>query len=236
MLAAVDFQNPMLWAILIGWIMSVVLHEFAHGIVGYWGGDYTIRERGGLTLNPFQYIDPLVSIALPAVYLLMGGVPLPGGATYIRRDLLRSRYWDAAVSLAGPVMNVLLFLACVLPLHPKMGWADYATYPAGWTGGQTFLAAMALLQFTSVILNLIPIPPLDGFQALLPFMDEGSRRKFDPPVSTYLFIGFFIVLWRVPAIMQTFYGWFDAILRAMGFDDVALYAIGSSFNYALFGK
>ena len=40
---------PLFWAILIGWVMSVTLHEFAHGVVAYWGGDYTIRERGGLT-------------------------------------------------------------------------------------------------------------------------------------------------------------------------------------------
>ncbi len=109
MLATVDLKSPLLWALLIGWILSVVLHEFAHGIVAYWGGDYTIRERGGLTLNPLQYIDPVMSIALPALFLLMGGIPLPGGATYIRNDLLRSRLWQSAVSLAGPAMNLLIF-------------------------------------------------------------------------------------------------------------------------------
>ena len=68
-LAAVDFQSPLTWAILIGWIMSVVLHEFAHGLVAYLGGDYTIKERGGLTLNPIQYIDPVISL------LAAGGLP-----------------------------------------------------------------------------------------------------------------------------------------------------------------
>src|SRR5438874_11588541 len=89
-LAAADYSNPLFWAVFIGWIMSVVLHEFAHGLVASWGGDYTIRERGGLTLNPFQYIDPVMSLLLPAVILLIGGIPLPGGVTYVRRDLLRS--------------------------------------------------------------------------------------------------------------------------------------------------
>ena len=59
-----DFSNPLLWAVFIGWIISVVLHEFAHGIVAYWGGDYTIRERGGLTLNPLQYVDPVFSLVI----------------------------------------------------------------------------------------------------------------------------------------------------------------------------
>src|SRR5689334_21045736 len=110
MLADVDFANPMVWAILVGWIISVVLHEFAHGLVAYLGGDYTIRERGGLTLNPLQYVNPTMSILLPALFLLMGGIPLPGGATYVRRDLLRSKEWQSAVSLAGPCMNFLLFV------------------------------------------------------------------------------------------------------------------------------
>src|SRR5438067_10238941 len=106
MLSAVNVQNPLLWAVLIGWILSVVLHEFAHGLVAYVGGDYTIKERGGLTLNPLQYVDPLMSIVLPAIFLLMGGIPLPGGATYIRRDLLRNKLWNSLVSAAGPAMNL----------------------------------------------------------------------------------------------------------------------------------
>src|SRR3954467_11348542 len=81
MLAVVDFSNPVLWAVFIGWIMSVVLHEFGHGIGAYLGGDYTIRERGGLPLTPLQYIDPVFSILIPAVIFLAGGIPLPGGVT-----------------------------------------------------------------------------------------------------------------------------------------------------------
>src|SRR5678816_1886117 len=90
------YSNPLFWAVFVGWVLSVVLHEFAHGLVAYLGGDYTIRERGGLTLNPLQYVDPVNSIILPLVFLLLGGIPLPGGVTYIRKDLLRSRGWDAA--------------------------------------------------------------------------------------------------------------------------------------------
>src|SRR5262245_49104945 len=121
-LAVVDYSDPLLWAAFIGWILSVVLHEFAHGIVAYWGGDYTIRERGGLTLNPLQYIDPVMSLLLPAIIFVTGGVPLPGGVTYIRRDLIRTRGWRVATSLAGPAMNVILFLLLCLPFHPTIGW------------------------------------------------------------------------------------------------------------------
>src|SRR3954447_14960501 len=115
MLAVTDFANPMLWAVIIGWIFTVILHEFAHGVVGYLGGDYTIKERGGLTLNPLQYIDPLNSLVFPAIALLLGGVPLPGGVTYVHRELLRSRAWSSLVALAGPAVNFILFLLCALP-------------------------------------------------------------------------------------------------------------------------
>src|SRR3954468_23140025 len=152
MLAAVDFANPLLWAVFIGWIMSVVLHEFAHGIVAYWGGDYTIRERGGLTLNPLQYVDPMMSIVLPIVFLLMGGIPLPGGATYIRRDLLRSRFWDSAVSAAGPLMNLILFSILAYFLSPGFGWLDISKPAGDWTTTQKFVGAMCVLQLLSVIL------------------------------------------------------------------------------------
>jgi len=124
MLAVVDFQSSLTWAIIIAWIMSVVLHELGHGLVAYLGGDYTIRERGGLTLNPLQYIDPVFSLLIPALILIVGGVPLPGGVTFVRMDLIRSRAWESAVSAAGPAMNFLIFLLCALPMHPKLGWIE----------------------------------------------------------------------------------------------------------------
>jgi Zn-dependent protease len=195
LLARIDFDDNTIWAVLIGWVMSVTLHEFAHGLVAYWGGDYTIRERGGLTLNPIQYVDPLMSIVLPIVFLLMGGIPLPGGATYIRRDLLRSRGWDAGVSAAGPAMNLILFGLLAIPLLPQIGWIDVRLSPLQWTTAQKFVAAMCYLQLLSVILNLVPVPPLDGFGIIGPFMNQDTRlRLMMPPTSTMLFLGFFLIL------------------------------------------
>jgi Zn-dependent protease len=195
MLSTVDFQNPLLWAVLIGWIMSVVLHEFAHGLVAWMGGDYTIRERGGLTLNPLQYIDPLMSIILPAVFLLMGGVPLPGGSTYIRRDLLRNKFWESAVSLAGPAMNFLIFLILCAFLHPRFGWINQMVPMNDWSTAQKFVAGMAFLQLYAVLLNLIPVPPLDGFQMIAPYLPVDLRvRLSTPPWSSMLFFAYFLVI------------------------------------------
>ena len=230
------YQDPLFWSIFAGWVLSVVLHEWAHGFVAYLGGDYTIRERGGLSLNPLTYVDPVQSIILPLVFLLLGGIPFPGGSTLVRHDLLRSRAWDAAVSLAGPAMNFLLFLACTLPMHPKIGWIE--TDPFTTTlGPASVLATLGQMQLLSVFFNLIPIPPLDGFGAISAFMDEENRAKFYAPqvvlISTLILYG---VVWRMPGIIQRFYLGSDRIMSSLGFDPLTLEFFRRSYNSILFGQ
>ena len=55
--------------VLIGWIFSLSLHEFAHALVAYYGGDTSVRDKGYLTFNPLKYTHPLYSIALPLLFL-----------------------------------------------------------------------------------------------------------------------------------------------------------------------
>ncbi|HEY7115785.1 MAG TPA: site-2 protease family protein [Tepidisphaeraceae bacterium] len=228
-LARIDFEDPTIWAVLIGWVMSVTLHEFAHGLVAWWGGDYTIRERGGLTLNPFQYVDPLMSLVLPVVFLMMGGIPLPGGATYVRRDLLRSRGWNSAVSAAGPAMNLLLFGLLAIPLMPGFGWINLSVSPTEWTTAQKFVSSMCFLQLLSVILNLVPVPPLDGFGIISPYLPDDVRvRLTTPPLSSMLFFGYFLLLWQAPGFM----GMIDNGMQAiMGRE---LYAVAGGGFFAVF--
>ena len=190
-----NFQSPLLWGIMIGWIMTVVLHEFAHGIVAYWGGDYTIAERGGLTLNPLQYINPVNSIILPLIWLMLGGIPLPGGATYIRRDLLRSKAWNTAVSLAGPAVNLMVFLLLCVAIHPKVKWIDNTIPVAQWSTAQQFCAAMAFLQMFAVLLNLVPIPPMDGYKAISPYLPVPMQIWLSrPQVANTIYILYFVAL------------------------------------------
>jgi Zn-dependent protease len=210
-LGVIDYGEPALWAVLIGWVMAVTLHEFAHGVVAYWGGDHTIRDKGGLTLNPLQYVDPMMSIVLPVVFLLMGGIPLPGGATYIRRDLLRSRAWDSAVSAAGPAMNLILYAILAYLLSPGFGWVP--ADPQNWTTAHKFVGAMCVLQLLSVFLNLIPVPPLDGFGIVAPYLEPGLRHRLStPPVSTYLFMGYFMLLWLAPGFLAMIFAAMQAVM------------------------
>ncbi len=230
--ASVAWNSPLFWAVLIGWILSVVLHEFAHGLVAHLGGDYTIRERGGLTLNPLQYVDPVFSLLMPIVFLAMGGIPLPGGVTYIRTDLLRSRHWESAVSLAGPLMNLLLFVGFALPLHPAFKWVDPYD-PSSWTNGQIFCGAMAVLQILAVLFNLVPVPPLDGFGAIAPYMKAEQRLKLTtPPTSTVLFMAYFFLIWTVPGFTSWMIGVMYRLLELMGFGDNQL-VFGFMFRRAL---
>ncbi len=94
--------------IIFSWVISLCLHEFAHALVAYCGGDTSVKEKGYLTLNPLKYTDVSTSLVIPIVFLLLGGLALPGGAVYINTNLLRNRYWQSLMSFAGPFANLLI--------------------------------------------------------------------------------------------------------------------------------
>src|SRR4051812_37516101 len=96
--------------VLFGWIFSLCLHEYSHARVAYAGGDTSVAEKGYLSFNPLRYTDAVHSILMPLLFLMMGGIGLPGGAVYIDRRRLRSKAWESAVSVAGPLSNLILTL------------------------------------------------------------------------------------------------------------------------------
>ncbi|MEM8810038.1 MAG: site-2 protease family protein, partial [Cyanobacteria bacterium P01_G01_bin.38] len=88
-----------------GWVISVCLHEFGHAVVAYFGGDTSVKDKGYLTLNPLKYTNPGLSFMMPLLFLLLGGIPLPGAAVYINQGRLKNRLWKSAVSAAGPLAS-----------------------------------------------------------------------------------------------------------------------------------
>ena len=82
--------------VVFGWLLSLCLHEYAHALVGYRGGDYGVIHRGYLQLNPLKYTNAVLSIVLPIVFIIFGGIALPGGAVLIDHHRLRSKRWDTA--------------------------------------------------------------------------------------------------------------------------------------------
>jgi Zn-dependent protease len=192
--------------VLLGWVFSLCLHEFAHAAVAYAGGDTTVRDKGYLTFNPLKYTHPVYSLLLPLLFLALGGIGLPGGAVYIETWRLRSRRWVSAVSLAGPAANLILaiVLGIILSVAP-------VTAGSIWPG----LAFLAFLQVSALVLNLIPLPPFDGFGAIEPYLSPNIRSGV-VQYGAILPWAVFFLLWYVPVINAAFWGLVSLLAHGLG--------------------
>jgi Zn-dependent protease len=189
-----------------GWLVSLCLHEYAHAVVAFRAGDRDIAHRGYLTLNPFKYTHPLLSIVLPVVVVLLGGIGLPGGAVWVDRHAIPGRLRHTLVSLAGPATNVLFTLLLVAVLRIGFGGGPIEF----WAG----VALLAFLQLTASVLNLLPVPGLDGGNMIQPWLNPQWRRMYDM-FAPYGFILLFALLWN-PRIGGWFFGAVFAIADLLG--------------------
>jgi len=219
-----DSSLVVFFVVTVLWVFSVCLHEFGHAWVAYRGGDYTVAEKGYLTMNPLRYTDPVFSIIMPVVFMALGGIGLPGGAVYIDRSLLRSREWSTAVSLAGPAMNVILILIIALAFKTGLIPPD---------GSKTVTITMAFilqLQVSAVLLNLLPIPPLDGFQALAPWMRQDLRDRLYG-LSNVGFFALFLALWFIKPFGKAFGVIIGSICEFMGVESRWAYDGFQAFRF-----
>jgi Zn-dependent protease len=134
-------------------------------------------------LNPLRYTSPVLSIVLPLFFLFIGGIGLPGGAVWIDHSHIRGRWRDSLISLAGPLLNVAFTILAVLPFAVVLDTTSHHTF---WAG----LAFLAFLQLTASVLNLAPVPGVDGGNALRPWLPDQWRRGFDlvAPYGMFVFI------------------------------------------------
>jgi Zn-dependent protease len=188
-----------------GWITSVCVHEFGHALVAYLGGDRMVVGHGYLSLNPLRYTNILLSIVMPVAFLLLGGIGLPGAAVYINHSAIRSRLWDSAVSLAGPAGTLLCGLVIAIPF--------FIPNHFDWMAGHlAFFAALAFLGFIeaiALVLNLLPIPGLDGFGIIRPWLPYSAQDLANRFGQGAIF-AVFIVLFFVPSVSHAF---FQAVLQ-----------------------
>lgn len=192
--------------VLAGWVFSLCLHEYAHARLAYQGGDHSVREKGYLSFNPLKYIDPMFSIVMPIFFLLIGGIGLPGGAVWIDRSRIPNPRWLSLVSAGGPLSNLILAVILALP---------FRFFPAAQGGLWPALAFLCLLQIMSVVLNLIPVPPLDGYGIIRPFLPRELQTSIDGAAQ----FGFYIVfalLWFVPQANAIFFGIVRVIASLLG--------------------
>jgi Zn-dependent protease len=199
--------------VIIGWIFSLCFHEFSHAAVAYYGGDTSVKDKGYLTFNPLKYTHPVYSIVLPVIFLLLGGIGLPGGAVYIETWRLRSKRWETAVALAGPAANLVVafFLSIILLFAP-------ASTSEFWPG----LAFLALMQVSAVVLNLIPVPPFDGYRAFSPLLSMDQRARIDQ-YSAIITLVVFAALWYIPFVNDLF--WNVVLWVSTGFRIPAVLAL-----------
>jgi Zn-dependent protease len=174
-------------------LFAITVHEVAHGWVASKLGDKTAMIMGRLTLNPLKHIDPLGTIIVPGVLLLLGGIvfgwakPVPvtyANLNHPKRDM-------AFVAAAGPISNFIM--AIIWALIAKLGvillqhglfWAQAIVYM-----GQ----AGILINLIIMILNLLPIPPLDGSRIVSGFLSEKAAYQYNR-IEPY---GFFILLFLI---------------------------------------
>lgn len=194
-----------------GWLVTLCLHEFAHAYLAYRGGDRSVESAGYLTLNPLKYAHPLLSIALPLFFILQGGIGLPGGAVYLHQHAMRSRAARSRSAAAGPAVNAAFAIA-LLWLASQHGLNG--PHREFWAG----VAFLGFLQVTAAVLNLLPIPGLDGYAIIEPYLAPDTARSLAPLKPFGLLA--VLVLLQVDQINGRFFDLVDVLYNATGASDI----------------
>ena len=181
-------QKLAIWALPV--LLAVTLHEVAHGWVARALGDPTAALAGRLSLNPIKHVDPVGTVLVPGVLLALGGFlfgwakPVPVAAHRLpnpRRDM-------AIVALAGPAAN--LFMALVWAIGLKLSLLNGAESSLG-VGLRYMCVAGVVINLVLMVLNLLPMPPLDGGRVLAGVVPDSVARLLDrvEPFGLFILIG-----------------------------------------------
>ncbi len=171
------FSDPLAFLLLVPVLLySVIAHEIAHGWVAYFFGDKTAKYAGRFSLNPAVHLDPIGTLT---IFLVGFGWAKPVPVDYAS---LRSRRAIISVSLAGCLANILIATLAIFLLQ-------FAPIQNSQLLGPILLTA-AKINITLGALNLIPIPPLDGYRVLAEFLPWNAKYRLmllEP-------FGFFIII------------------------------------------
>ncbi|CAG4883010.1 Peptidase M50 [Georgfuchsia toluolica] len=195
-------------------LFAITLHEAAHGYVARMFGDPTAWKLGRVSLNPLRHIDPLGTILLPAVTYLLSGfmfgwakpVPVDFGKLHRpKRDML----WVAA---AGPGANLLMALAWALLLKLVLGTAEFHYSEAL---RQMALAGIAV-NGMFMVLNLLPLLPLDGGRILVSLLPQRAAWTFAQTERYGMWILILLLLTHVlDAILRPMIGLFLTLIESL---------------------
>lgn len=194
-----------------GWIVSLCLHEFGHAYTAFKFGDHSVAEKGYLTLNPVKYTNLFLSIVMPVVFLMMGGIGFPGGAVYINLGKIKTAREKSLVSAAGPIVTAVFASVLIFPFF--FGLIDFETHRNFWAA----VALLTLLQVSALFLNLLPVPGLDGFGIIDPFLKSNLRKKIRN-ISGIAVLAIFFLLFSDTAVSNAFWHTIAYSLHMLGID------------------
>lgn len=182
-------------------LFGITLHEAAHGWVAARLGDKTALMLGRVTLNPLKHIDPMGTILVPGLLMLAGGIifgwakPVPVNW----QNLKRPKQDMVLVALAGPMAN--LFMALMWALIARTAMALPAEF--SWVAVPLVMMGKAGIFINTIlmVLNLLPLPPLDGGRVLAGLLPDPLARRFSriEPYGFFILIGLLFtgILWTV---------------------------------------
>lgn len=180
-------------------VISLGVHEAAHGWVALKCGDTTARDLGRITLNPIAHIDPIMTIVVPVILLMTVGFMF-GGAKPVPVNFhrLKNPYRDMAlVALAGPISNILI--AMLFLLARKVVVFDLGLWEPGVLGDQV-LETVIVFNLLLAVFNMVPIPPLDGSRVMAWLLPAQLRQPYQMLESFGLFV--IIALFMLPAFQH----------------------------------
>ena len=193
-------------------IFAITVHEAAHGFAARYFGDMTAEREGRITLNPLKHIDPFGTILLPALTLLVGGIlfgwakPVPVNFSHLRhpkRDML----WVAA---AGPASNFVmaLFWALIIKLS--------ILHPTAYSEPMALMGqAGVMINVVLMVLNLLPLPPLDGGRIAVSLLPNHLAYKY-AQIERYGFM-ILIVLLATGILNRIMEPFIDAVIQIIQF-------------------
>jgi Zn-dependent protease len=193
-------------------IFAITVHEAAHGFAARFFGDMTADRAGRITLNPLKHIDPIGTILLPALTLLVGGIlfgwakPVPVDFSRLRnpkRDML----WVAA---AGPASNFVMALFWALMIKLSVTAPNIYSEPMALMG-----QAGVMINVVLMVLNLLPLPPLDGGRIAVSLLPNHLAFKY-AQIERYGFI-ILIVLLATGILGRIMEPFIDAVIQIIQF-------------------
>jgi len=195
-------------AIIVALIISIVLHEMAHGYAANALGDPTARLAGRLSGNPLVHLDPLGSVIIPALLFFGNAGILFGWAKpvpYNPYNLRNKKYGEALVAAAGPAVNMLLAFIFAMIIR-SAGLLNLSA---------SFVELASYIVYINILLacfNMIPFPPLDGSKILMAFLPFSAQQKYRTMIASIERYGFFVTFLFIFIFINVFWRPFSAVI------------------------